>query len=163
MEIERKWLLRRMPTVKPDAEYWMEQFYVSFDPEIRLRRINMKGVVETFPSYIMTLKGNGDLSRVEEETEVSEGFYLTALDLANCEPLQKNYLIYEVDGHKIEVNVVLGKESFVYAEVEFGTEDEARDYNFPWPELVEREVTYDPNYKMKVRWREMQTKLVELD
>lgn len=155
MEIERKWLLRRMPTVKPDSECWMEQFYISFEPEIRLRRISLKNDPNSTSSHIMTLKGQGDLSRIETEAAVSKEFYLTALDLVNCEPIQKNYVAYMVGAHKVEViNIVLSKESFVYAEVEFETEEEAKNYNFPWPELVEREVTYDPNYKMKNIWKQ---------
>lgn len=154
MEIERKWLLRRVPTVKPNLESWMEQFYVSFNPEIRLRRVKPKFPTDEAPSYIMTLKGEGDLSRIEVETAVSEQFYLTTLDLVNCSPIEKNHLVYDVDGYKIEVNVVLGKEKLIYAEVEFGTEEEAKSYDFPWQELVEREVTYDPNYKMKSVWKE---------
>lgn len=153
MEIERKWLLRKLPMQKPDAKYWIEQFYVSLEPEIRLRRCMPNGDYENKVPYRMTLKGDGTLSREEVETAVTEEFYQQALDMINLDPIQKHYLKYNVDGYVIEIGVILNDEKFIYAEVEFDSEEEAKNYEFPWPDLVEKEITYDPSYKMKNYWR----------
>ena len=153
MEIERKWLLRRVPEKPPDSKYWIEQFYISTEPEIRLRRCMPDGDYENDVPYRMTLKGDGTLSRSEAEVPVLEQYYQTVLDIINLDPIQKHFLTYNVDGHKIEVSVILNDEKFIYAEVEFGTEEEALEFKFPWPEIVEKEVTEDPAYKMKNYWK----------
>lgn len=153
MEIERKWLLRQLPKKPADAKYWIEQFYVSTSPEVRLRRCVPNGDYENKVPYRITIKGEGDLSRIEIQNTVSQDFYEQALDFINLEPIQKHHLEYNVDGYKIEIAVVLNLDPFVYAEVEFDSEEEAKNYKFPWPELVEEEITNDESYKMKNFWK----------
>ena len=154
MEIERKWLLRTLPMRPADRKYWIEQFYVSTEPEIRLRRCAPHGDYENAKPFVMTLKGNGTLSREEVETIVSEEFYQRTLDMVNLDPIQKHFLTYDnVNGHMVEVSVILNDEKFVYAEVEFQSEEEALKFEFPWPDVVEKEVTDDPTYKMKNYWK----------
>lgn len=151
MEIERKWLLRQLPNRPPDKRYWTEQFYLSLKPEVRLRRKKNRDTDEV--KYFLTLKGEGALARPEVETMVSEDFYNQALDLISYEPIQKNFLIYyDAQGNEVEVSIILGKQGFIYAEVEFNTEEEALAYDFPWPEFVEREITNDTEFKMKNFW-----------
>ena len=153
MEIERKWLLHRLPARHADNMYWVEQFYISTEPEIRLRRCKPNGDYENKKPFVMTLKSGGTLSREEVETAVTEEFYELALDMINLDPIQKNFLVYNEGGHKVEVSVILNDEKFVYAEVEFASEEEAKAYQFPWPDLVEKEVTDNPEYKMKNYWK----------
>ncbi len=152
MEIERKWLLKKVPSVPADSLYWIEQFYVSTNPEIRLRRCMPHGNYENKVPYRLTIKGEGTLSRDEVETAVSERFYQDTLDMINLAPIQKHHLLYNVDNYIVEVSVVMIDDPFVYAEVEFATEQEAQDYKFPWPELVEREITEEKDFKMKNIW-----------
>lgn len=153
MEIERKWLLRILPMKVSDAKYWVDQFYLSTEPEIRLKRCYPNSNYANKPPFYMTIKSDGNLSREEIETPVTEEFYYQALDFVNQEPIFKNCLVYYIDGHKVEIAVILNDEKFIYAEVEFESEEEANAYQFPWPDLVEKEVTNDPEYKMKNYWK----------
>lgn len=153
MEIERKWLLKKLPQQEPDEKYWVEQFYLSLEPEVRLRRCSPNGDYENKVPYRITVKGNGTLSRQELESAIDEEFYEQALDFVNLEPIQKHYLVYHESGYEISVAVILNVETFVYAEVEFTSEEEANSYEFPWLDLVEKEVTDDQNFKMKNYWK----------
>lgn len=158
MEIERKWLLKTLPKEFPQEKYWIEQFYVSLDPEIRLRRCVPNGEYENKVPFCMTIKGNGTIEREEFETSVSEEFYEGVFNFLNVEPVKKHFLIYTVDGHEVGINIILNGTGFVYAEVEFELVSEAMSYEFPWPQLVEREVTDEPEYKMKNFWKKINNK-----
>lgn len=153
MEIERKWLLRRLPAQHADAMYWVERFYLSTDPEVRLRRCKPNGTYEDKSPYVLTIKRDGTLSREEIETAVTEEFYESALDIVNLSPIQEHCLLFNHDGHVVEISILLNNEQYICAEVEFSSEEEAKAYEFPWPELVEKEVTEDPYYKMKNYWK----------
>lgn len=152
MEIERKWLLRTVPMRPADSKYWVDQFYLSVNPEVRLRRCVPNGDYPPKVPYRIAIKGDGSLSRKEIQCEVDEDFYEQVLDYVNLEPIKKHYLEYNIDGHEIGIAVILNDEKFIYAEVEFDSEQEALDYKFPWPELVIKEVTDDPQWKMKNYW-----------
>ena len=154
MEIERKWLLRTVPPVPPDSKTWVSQFYLSLDPEVRLRCA--KGRASADNKYFITIKSDGSLAREEVETTVDEDFYLRALDLKNCTELHKHCLTYTVGDKKVEVDVILNQPALVCAEVEFNTVIEAMKYEFPWPDLVIEEVTENPEYKMKNYWKKIQ-------
>lgn len=153
MEIERKWLLRKLPMKSPDRKYWVEQFYVSLEPEVRLRRCVPNGPYPDKVPYRLTIKGSGDLSREEIETTVSEDFYNQTLNFVNKEPIQKHHLNYDVDGYEVSIAVILNDEKFIYAEVEFASKEDALKYEFPWPDIVEKEITSDSSYKMKNYWK----------
>ena len=156
MEIERKWLLRTVPPVPPDSKTWVNQFYLSLNPEVRLRSAKEQDSADSNWKFFITIKGEGTLAREEVETAIDGKFYLEALDLKNCRELHKYYLVYNKDGAKVEVSVILNSPSFVYAEVEFNTVTEAMKYEFPWPDLVIEEVTENPEYKMKNYWKKIQ-------
>lgn len=68
-------------------------------------------------------------------------------------PINKEQYKLQVDEHMIVFNNV-NNNTFLYAEVEFKTEDEANKYIFPFDDIVIKEVTYDPKYKMKNYWKE---------
>lgn len=148
MEIERKWLLRRVPKWEPLDKSIKEQFYVSFTPEVRFRK--EYGLFQKDLFYV-TIKGEGSLSREEVERKIDKEYYETVERLCGGEAIKKYNYLYRIDGIFIEVNEIDENniEPFVYAEVEFHSEEEAMEYEFPWPELVIKEVTNDPNYKMK--------------
>ena len=154
MEIERKWLLRQLPLLKPESEKWVNQFYLSTEPEIRLRSARYLNAPGTW-EYFITIKGDGDLTREEIESTIDGRFYLLALDMYNCQEIYKRFLIYTVNDKKVEVSVVLNQPNFIYAEVEFASEEEANAYEFPWQDIVEKEVTYDSEYKMKNYWQHL--------
>lgn len=152
MEIERKWLLRRVPSMKPQTSKWVNQFYVSTEPEIRLRSTRSRDSADDW-KYFLTIKGEGLLSREEVEVPIDGKSYLLAWDLCNCKEVHKNFMMYHEGDKDIEVSVILDHPDFIYAEVEFESEDEANSYEFPWPDIVEKEITYDPEYKMKNYWK----------
>lgn len=158
MEIERKWLLKKLPQQAPKAKYFMEQFYLSLEPEVRLRRAVPNGDHAVDIPYRMAIKGSGDLARVEIQTPVSEDFYNEARDFVNLETIEKHVLLYDVGGSELSIAVVLTGKNFIYAEVEFENEGEALAYSFPWPELIEEKVTYNSEYKMKNVWRKLYNK-----
>lgn len=153
MEIERKWLLRHLPVAeKPLARFWVEQFYTCIDPEIRLRRKVSRD--DGSKEFTLTLKSDEGLIREETEEKISEEFYELTLASMKREPITKHLVLYNKENHTIGMNIVLdiGYRSFVYAEVEFESEEEAKEYQFPWPELVLNEVTENPDFKMKNYW-----------
>lgn len=71
MEIERKWILNRVPTeFKQIVHTQTEQLYLSTSPEVRLRH----NPASPYP-FRLTIKGEGTLTREEIQEEVSEDFF----------------------------------------------------------------------------------------
>lgn len=145
MEIERKWILQRVPTeFRLVRNSQVEQFYVSTSPEVRLRY----NPASSEP-FRITVKGEGTLSREEIETEVSEDFYNQLKDFVNKSPIKKDYSIFNCSGYPLAVSIV-DNGAFIYAEIEFETEEQAHDYQLPIDDAVE--VTEKSEYKMKNYW-----------
>lgn len=145
MEIERKWILQRVPTeFRLVRNSQVEQFYVSISPEVRLR--HNPASKEPFR---ITVKGEGTLTREEIEAEISEDFYNQLKDFVGKSPIKKNYSVFNCGGYPLTVSVV-DDGAFIYAEIEFESEEQARDYQFPIDDAIE--VTDDSNYKMKNYW-----------
>ena len=152
-EIERKWFVTGFPKgIQPNDGYVIKQSYlIADDKEIRLREATP---VFCWPSqmspYKMTFKGPGTYVREEVEIVLSMQQYKTLLAAIKGEPIEKLYYKYIVDGYTIEVSRV--DNQWYYAEVEFDNEKEMKNFVFPWPEIVIKEVTEDKNYKMKNYW-----------
>lgn len=157
MEIERRWILKELPQDTDDCRlvghYSIDQFYINLEPtEVRLRHSVAFSGVHKIP-YKLTIKSSNEgLVREEIETEVSESFYEDAKLFVNKAPIRKDYYVYKSGDHRLEVNIVEGK--FIYAEVEFDSEEDAQSYLFPIDEAVE--VTYEENSKWKMAnyWKE---------
>ena len=62
MEIERKLLIKEIPDLTNTVYTEITQGYLSFDPEIRIRKDSDK--------YYITQKSNGDIAREEIEKEI---------------------------------------------------------------------------------------------
>lgn len=143
-EIERKYLLKNLPNLPYNRHSSIEQFYIySTSPEIRLRRYNDD-------EFMLTIKNSGSLVRDEVEIPVTESFYYDNLAWVGKTPIKKDYYVYEHEGHKIEVSIV--DDTFIYAEVEFSSIQEAEEYIFPWEDILIEEITYRPEYKMRNYW-----------
>ena len=99
--------------------------------------------------FRITVKGEGTLIREEIETEISEDFYNQLKDFVGKPPIKKNYFVFNCGGYPLTVSVV-DDGAFIYAEIEFESEEQARDYQFPIDDAIE--VTDDSNYKMKNYW-----------
>ena len=149
MEIERKWLIKDFPSnsYKITTKETILQGYISIDPEVRIRKASF-GANNL---YFLSIKSTGDLSRMEVEIEISENDYNHLLTLVPYDMITKNYRIYEFAGYKIEMSRV--DNNWYYAEVEFKTEEDANNFEFPFPSLVLKEVTYDTAFKMKNYWK----------
>ena len=152
LEIERKFLMDGFPEgLDLISEVEIEQGYVSFDPEVRIRKaVNKKTGKEEF---YLTIKGDGDLTRNEIETSISSDFYYDTADFLDVRMIQKDYKKYKLGPWKFEVALVdPGTDwEFFYGEIEFPTEEDAR--NFVVPSYFGREITFNEDYKMKNYWK----------
>ena len=152
LEIERKFLMDGFPVgLELIAEVDIEQGYISFDPELRIRKAVDRHTGKE--EFWMTLKGEGDLTRSEIETEISSDFYYDAADFLDVRMIQKDYKKYRLGPWKLEVSLVdPGTDwEFYYAEIEFPTEQDAKD--FVVPSYFGREITFNEDYKMKNYWK----------
>lgn len=153
MEIERKWLIKGFPnkSFAIDHSATIDQAYLSIDPEVRIRRSVIGEGTSVTSSYFLTIKSNGTLSRSEVEIEISEDQYEELRRFMLFEPIGKKYRVYDFAGYRIEMSIV--DNTWYYAEVEFESEKDAEDFEFPFPNLVVKEVTDDHNFKMKNYWK----------
>ena len=152
LEIERKFLMDGFPIgLELLSEVEIEQGYISFDPEVRIRRA--RDLRTEKEEYRITMKGNGDLAREEVETDISADFYYDAAVFLSGRVIKKDYKKYKFGPWKLEVALVDSGTSweFYYAEIEFPTEQEARD--FVVPDFFGEEITYNEDYKMKNYWK----------
>ena len=151
-EIERKWLVRNFPNdLKLIEESIIYQTYLSTEPEIR---ISKKEIAPNFdiPKCKMTIKGNGNLTRTEIEFPLTFNQYielmleyklLSSIIFKDCK-------IYEIDKYKLYVSKV--DNLFYYAEVEFDSEEEAKQFDLSRYIKNSCEVTEEPLFKMKQYW-----------
>lgn len=143
MEIERKFLMDKAPNL-PVTDYGLvHQGYLSFNPEIRIRRFKKDNKF----GYKLTIKGNGGLSREEIQFTLKEYEFYTLAGLINHNFVIKDFTEYQLPtGEKLEFsNVDMG--AFCYAEIEFPTVEAAQAFNPP--SFFGKEVTEDQYYKMK--------------
>ena len=162
MEIERQWLfdIDKMPERFCFCHKDMEQSYLSLEPEVRLRKETSKLISELVlksdPTYWITIKGNGDLSREEINKEITKEEYEALKRIGNItedKVIRKIHWNFYIDQYKLELNIVdKGTENeFCYGEIEFGSEEEALAFEpLDW---FGEEVTYDNSYKMKNYWK----------
>lgn len=152
LEIERKFLMDGFPIgLELISEVEVEQGYISFEPELRIRKALDKRTGKE--EFWLTLKGEGDLTRREVETEISSDFYYDTADFLEVRMIQKEYRKYRLGEWKLEVSLVdPGTDwEFFYAEIEFPTEQDAKD--FVVPAYFGREITFNEDYKMKNYWK----------
>ena len=152
LEIERKFLMDGFPIgLEVISEVEIEQGYVSFDPEVRIRKATDKSTGKE--EFRITIKGDGDLVRNEFETNIASDFYYDTADFLNVRMIQKDYKKYKFGPWKLEVaHVDPGTDwAFFYAEIEFPTEQDAKD--FVVPNFFGREITFNDDYKMKNYWK----------
>ena len=138
MEIERKFLVRRLPEhLNAYPKRHIEQAYLSADPVVRIRRLD--------DAYILTCKGEGLLTREEREMPLSAAAYRRLLPKAEGTVIEKDRYRIPCGPYTIELDVFGGALApLVLAEVEFPTEGEAAA--FQPPDWFGTEVTYDPAY-----------------
>ena len=118
MEVEKKFLVKRMPKLDWGNSYEIEQGYLSLDPEIRVRK---KG-----NSFFITQKGNGDFVREEIEQSISKETYAILSQLVQGNLVTKTRFEIPIEnGYLAELDIYHGNLSgLVTVEVEF--EDDTR-------------------------------------
>lgn len=140
MEIERKFLLGETPDLTNTAYTEISQGYLSYEPEIRIRKDASK--------FYITKKSEGNLTREEEEIEITSELYNILSDLIDGREIKKTRYYVSIDKYIAEVNFYHEElEGFSMIEVEFPNEEEANSFSIPnW---FGEEVTHLEEYKNK--------------
>lgn len=139
MEIEKKYLLKKLPDFGRYEFHKIEQAYLCTDPVVRVRR--------EAEVYYMTYKGSGMLAREEYNLPLNAESYAHLKEKADGNiisktryriPLEKEGLVAEVDVFDPPFAPL------IMAEVEFESEEQAGA--FEAPEWFGEEVTFDSRY-----------------
>jgi len=140
MEIERQFLVKKLPTLPPEYES-LRQGYVALLPEIRIRQL-----CET--RFMLTVKRGAGLVREEWETGISRTEF-DSLAMRLCPDTvmieKRRYRIPLADGYTAELHVHDGHlAGFSYVEVEFPAKTAAS--SFEPPPWFGHEVTEDVRF-----------------
>lgn len=153
MEIERKFLISDFPkeeSIVLEKEADIYQGYLTISPEVRVR----SSCTGNLTDYKLTIKGDGTLSREEIEVSLNENQFNSIVNLTTFNFIHKVYKKYKLlNGLYLECSHVDPglSTSFYYAEIEFSSEDQADAFS-PF-EYLEKEITNDPEWKMKNYWK----------
>ena len=139
VEVERKFVVPDPPDLEGADSDEIEQGYLAIgaEGEVRVRR---KG-----DRLLLTAKRGEGLSRQEAEIELDRERFDRLWPLTEGRRLHKRRHVIPHDGLEIEVDVYDGDlEGLVVAEIEFPSEEEAREFEPPgW---LGEEVTGDHRY-----------------
>lgn len=168
MEIERKWLLKKLPDVPCREKATCYQAYVSVKPVVRIREqgVPCGGAAGTGSDYRMTVKGKGSIAREEIEFPITAEQYRDILRaIGDPAPIRKDDYYYDLTGRcdesvladpseglRVDIVDPGTPDSFLYAEVEFQTEEAARAFTFPFPECAAVDVSEEAAWKMNNYW-----------
>lgn len=139
MEIERKYLIRELPsdyTSYPHTD--IEQGYLSTNPVVRIRKSGEE--------YILTYKGSGLMVREEYNLPLTREAYEHLRPKADGILIHKiRYKIPYQDKYTIELDIFSDALApLMLAEVEFASEEEAN--TFVPPEWFGEDVTFSTKY-----------------
>jgi CYTH domain-containing protein len=147
-EIERKWLLKRVPEgIIPYKSVDIRQGYLFVkDGELRIRDESGK--------YFLTIKGDGTLSRKEWESEIDDWvFNLLWSKTINCRISKTRSFILDLESNNqvLELDIYTDNlRGLVVLECEFDDNEMAGKYTLPdYLESIATEVTSDNGYKNK--------------
>ena len=160
MEIERKWMVAGWPASDEKTlpllctEYQEQGYLHTHAPIVRIRLQQRGSAVK----YVLCFKSEGLLVRKEIEIEVSKEEFAQLSDLIGQPLIRKERRIYALpEGLELEVNLVdegLPTE-FMYAEVEFDSEEQALSWNpaaCGLGEYLSDDVTGQPGRSMSAFW-----------
>lgn len=141
VEIERKFLLKYLPNNYDKYPlHFIEQSYISLsNPEHRIRKKDNK--------YYETFKGEGDISRTEDEKEIDKNKYNELLNNKISRSIFKyRYMIPLNNNLMAELNIYQKElKGLFLIEVEFPSIEEAN--NFITPDWFLSEVTNNIKFK----------------
>ena len=137
MEIERKFLIKKLPDLTKYDYVDIEQGYLSTDPVVRIRKKSDK--------YILTYKGGGMMAREEIEAALSAEAYEHLASKIDGHLITKRRYLIPYGEYLIELDIFSGHmDGLIMAEVEFPTVEEAN--SFVIPDWFGDDVTYDSRY-----------------
>ena len=144
MEIEKKFLLRRLPTGLTKGTKILQGYLSVGDPEVRVRSKGDK--------FFLTKKGGEGFVREEEEYEISKKIFEILWSLTDNAQIEKTrYEIVGEDGLTWEIDEFQSRriEGLFIAEVELPDESVIPKIPPAIVEIIERDVTTDERYKNK--------------
>ena len=146
VEIEKKWLIRQedIPYNLSNAEIFeIEQTYINFSPEIRVRRIN-GGQEYTFA--VKTNMTSDGMIRDELEKNITEEEYNNLVKKKEGNTIYKTRYQFLDGNYLVAIDIFSGNlKGLAYMEIEFVNKEEAN--NFKTPSWVIKDVTDDVRYK----------------
>lgn len=146
VEIEKKWLINKenIPYNLSDAEIIeIEQTYICFSPEIRVRKIN-GGQEYTFA--VKTNMTSDGMTRDELEDYITEEEYDNLMEKREGNTIHKTRYQFLDGDYLLAIDIFSGElEGLAYLEIEFENQEEAN--KFETPSWVIKDVTSDLNYK----------------
>lgn len=141
MEIERKFLVDKIPSLDGLKLDEITQAYLSIKPEIRVRKKGDK--------YYHTEKGEGALVREEIEYEITREEYLASYEKCEGRVIEKTRYYIPTGSLVMELDIYKGKhQGLVVCEIEFSSEEEAS--RFEIPSWLGKEITYDISFRNKI-------------
>ena len=141
-EIERKFLVKDFPIdlIRKGEAHRITQGYIIKEDNKELR-VRQKG-----HNYYLTEKSGDGLAREETELPISEEVYDLLWSYTEGRQIKKIRYTFEYQNHTLELDDFGGPlEPLTILEVEFNSEDEAKD--FTPPEFAEEEITTDNRFK----------------
>ncbi len=146
LEIEKKWIIdkNKIPYNLSNTEIIkIEQTYICFSPEIRVRKIN-DGKEYTFA--VKTNMTSDGMTREEIENYITEEEYNNLIKKREGNTIYKTRYQFLDGDYLLAIDIFSGElEGLAYLEIEFENEEEANDFKIPsW---VIKDVTSDLNYK----------------
>lgn len=146
VEIEKKWLIdkTKIPYNLSNAEVIeIEQTYICFSPEIRVRKIN-NGQQYTFA--VKTNMTSDGLIRNEMEEAITEEEYNNMIKKKEGNTIYKTRYQFLEDNNLYAIDIFKGDlEGLAYMEIEFENKELAD--KFKTPDWVIKDVTADIRYK----------------
>lgn len=139
MEIERKYLLRKLPDLSSYPCHKIEQAYLCTCPVVRVRRED--------DHYYMTYKGGGMMAREEYDLPLNAEAYAHLLTKTDGNVISKTRYLIPLPQTGLTAEVDVFEAPFaplVLAEVEFESEEQAK--SFAAPDWFGEEVTFDGRY-----------------
>jgi CYTH domain-containing protein len=146
LEIEKKWIIdkNKIPYDLEKAEkIEIEQTYINFSPEIRVRKINA-GQQYTFA--VKTNITEDGMTRNELEENITEEEYKSMITKKEGNTIYKTRYQFLDGDYLLAIDIFSGDlEGLAYLEIEFENHEIANNYETP--DWIIKDVTSDLNYK----------------